>query len=71
MESIDKDIIIKAFKKCAISNNLDGTDDALFEDETSGVNETDEDDPHDDDVPDEFFNTLSNISNNSVDFDGF
>ena len=48
-DSINKDIIIKSFKRCGISNNLDGTeDDALFEEnsESDSDNEIDEDDPH-------------------------
>ena len=73
-DSINKDIIIKSFKKCSISNNLDGTeDDALFEEnsESDSDNEIDEDDPHDDAVPEEFFDTLFDISNNNADFEGF
>ena len=64
-------LVIKEFRKYGISNNLDGTDDALFDDATSSENETDEDDPHNDDVPVEFFDMLFNISHNNIDFHGF
>ena len=50
---------------------MDGTeDDALWEESASSETE-EEDDPHDDAIPDEFFDELFNISNNSIDFGGF
>lgn len=34
-QSVKKEIVVKSFKKCGISNALDGTEDhALFEDST-------------------------------------
>ena len=43
-EGVDTAIIIKSFKKCCISNALDGTEDnILFEDDSDSDNESDTD----------------------------
>ena len=57
-EEVDPAIIVKAFKKCSISNALDGSeDDALYEDDSGDESDADpfadidnevEDDPYDD-----------------------
>ena len=53
-EEIDSGIIVKAFKKCCISNALDGSeDDIIFEEESHGETASKDEDPFADITSDE------------------
>ena len=72
-ESIDPKIIVKSFKKCSISNKLDGTEDDILWDEdyemTSDV--SDDDELYDDVMTDAQFCRLLEDDSNSEEFFGF
>ena len=76
-DAVGEDLVIRAFKKCGISNSLDGTeDDILYADEgterESDVGSIADDELYDDDIDSDEFNELfSNSHIDEPDFDGF
>ena len=69
---IDANLIIKAFKKCGISNAMDGSeDDVIYEDVDEEIIEDLEDDQYDDCLNQEEFEALFNDTDAESDFDGF
>ena len=69
---IDTNMIVKAFKKCGISNAMDGTeDDVIYEDVEDEIIEDLEDDQYDDCLDEEEFEALFNDSETHSDFKGF
>ena len=76
-DKVDEYLVIRAFKKCGISNSLDGTeDDILYADEgterESDVGSIADDELCDDDLDSDELNGLfSNSHIDEPDFDGF
>ena len=76
-DAVGEDLVIRAFKRCGISNSLDGTkDDNLYADEDtereSDVGSIADDELYDDDIDSDEFNELfSNSHIDEPDFDGF
>ena len=76
-EELDITMIVKSFKKCGISNNLDGTeDDMLWDDDTPDAEDMDVDsemdDPYDDDVTaQDWFDLYENSDDDDEEFLGF
>ena len=74
---IDEDLVIKAFKKCSISNSLDGTKDDILYGEEGTERENDIEDSPDDELyddglnSDEFHKLFSDSYIDEHYFDGF
>ena len=72
---IDKEMVIKAFKKCGISNAMDGTEDEILYEDAGDNDELDrelEDDQYDDCLDEEEFLTLfPDTASSESDCEGF
>lgn len=73
-DAVSPEIVIKSFKKCCISNELDGTeDDAIFDESDSEMPDTDSDTDVYNDAPmtEREFYELFGHSDSESDFEGF
>ena len=70
---ISSEMIVRSFKKCSISNAMDGSeDDAIFEDDADDDNVPETDDIHPDvSMTDDDIRELFQTSDSDSDFEGF